>query len=71
VNNALVLAANLLALAGAYMLWDLSAWFRDRYSAGRFKTIVGALGAHFAIILIYCFITYQVLATAPYFLLPE
>lgn len=58
---ALVLAANILALAGTYLLWDLGAWWREKYQAGKFKTIAGAALAHAGIVASYVFIMINVL----------
>lgn len=56
-----VFLANILALAGSYLLWDLGAWFREKYQGGNFTTIAGALFAHAAIIAVYVALCYAVL----------
>lgn len=57
--------ANIAALCGCYFMWDVCAWWREKYQAGSFRSLAGVVLAHAGIIALYITLSYRVLRAFP------
>jgi len=60
----IILAAAALSLAACFLVWDLCAWYREKYQGGSFTTIHGCLSMHLWMVVIYVWVSWAFLKLA-------